>query len=90
MPPEIADFPGAKELWDRLAPMGRRAGIKVVVFFTGRNQLGRVRVIVNGLDLIDLRQQLRIGSLRGCIARVQARQKAERNQKNFEHQATPH
>jgi hypothetical protein len=46
-------------------------------------------MVVNGLDLVDFCQQLRIGGLCPGTAWSESKDQAERNQKTLVHEATP-
>ena len=58
-------------------------GIKIVVLFSRGDYLGRMRVIVDGFDLVDFRQQLRISSLGGSGNHQQNRQERSKESGDF-------
>jgi hypothetical protein len=63
--------------------------VKIIILLARRYQFWRVGVIVNGFDLVDFGEQLRIGGLRHGAAWEEREQQAERGQKTLAHEATP-
>ena len=69
-----------KHSWQRAWLKGiARQRVKLVVLFIRTDYLGRVRVIVNCFDLVDLSQKLRIWNLRSHKARNQNKQTEQKS-----------